>query len=146
MAALAFNTDLSKRRIDRIIELLNETPMTVHDLAERLPLSRRWVTEYLKHLRSLNKVYVTDWTKHIEQRKKRHAVEIWALGDKKDKPKPPPDGQYTRYKRAWNAVKSDPDRHEQHLARRRVKRRLKNLKPDPATAWIPRNEQNQSHV
>jgi len=136
MAEMKFTKTEAKRKIDLILSLLRVVPMHTHDLAELIPMSRRWTLTYVKHLHQNRRIYILRWEKHIAQRAKRHAVPVYAPGRRPDAPKPEADTDEVVYQRAWNRLKSDPDRHGDLLAKRRVRRRLRNLRPDPAAAWI----------
>lgn len=136
MAKLQFTRPAALARMQRIELLLSQQPMNAHQLAQALPLSKRWVLEYLQHLRGLQRVHITRWDKEIAERKKRHAIEVWTLGAGEDAPRPEADGLKVRRRRAWEAVKADEDRHELINAKRRVRRRIKAKRPDVAAAWI----------
>ncbi len=116
--------------------MLEAEPTNAHALARALPMSKRWAHEYLKHLHSLKQIHIARWDKEIGEREKRHAIEVWAAGAGEDAPRPPADGSNARYKRAWNAVKADEERHDRLKATRRVRRRIKSGKPEIASAWI----------
>lgn len=139
---MTFKRSQALVKIDTILMLLRAVPMTAHDLAELIPMSRRWTQSYLTYLRTQRRVYILQWDKEPVYREKRHAVPIYAAGRKPDAPKPAPDPITERFKRQWTRIKSDPDKHSDILARRRVRRRLKNLRPDPAAAWIFPIKQN----
>jgi len=136
MAKLTFTKAASQVRIARIEALLSQSPMNVHQLAQALPLSKRWVLEYLAHLHDLKRVHVLRWDKDIEERAKRHAIEVWAFGPGVDAPRPAADGLKVRRRRAWESLKADEDRHERVTAMRRVRRRIAKARPDIAAAWI----------
>ena len=136
MADMTFKSHEAKAKIDTILALLRAVPLNSHDLAELIPMSRRWTLAYIKHLHTRRRIYVLRWDKEIAQREKRHAVPVYAPGRKPDAPKPEPDGKHVRYQRAWHSLKSDPERHMVTLAKRRTRRRLRNLRPDPAAAWM----------
>ena len=136
MAKLTFTKQASQLRIARIEALLAQSPMNAHQLAQALPLSKRWVLEYLEHLRSQERVHVLRWDKDIEERAKRHAIEVWTLGPGADAPRPAADGLRVRRRRAWESLKADEDRHELVNAKRRVRRRIAKGRPDVAASWI----------
>lgn len=136
MADMTFKSPEAKAKIDTILGLLRAVPLNSHDLAELIPMSRRWTLAYLNHLHTRRRIYIVRWDKEIAQREKRHAVPVYAPGRKPDAVKPEPDGKTMRYERAWSAIKNDPERHMVTLAKRRTRRRLKSLRPDPAAAWF----------
>ena len=139
MAKLTFTKPAALAKLQRMREMLAQRPMNVHQIAQSLPISKRWALEYLMHLQNCEEIHVLRWHKHVENREKRHAIEVWTLGPGKDAPKPAPDGKNVRYQRAWDSLKSDPERHMVTLAKRRTRRRLRNLSPDPAAAWMYSN-------
>lgn len=145
MADMTFKSPEAKAKIATILALLRTVPLNSHDLAEMIPMSRRWTLAYLKHLHTRRRVYILRWDKEIEQREKRHAVPVYAPGRKPDAERPAPDGKTVRYQRAWDRLKNDPDRHGDLLAKRRVRRRLRNPTPDPAAAWMfaPKNQEQR---
>jgi hypothetical protein len=136
MARLTFTKPASLAKLQRIRDMLAARPMNVHEIADALPISKRWAIDYVLHLHDCQEIHVLRWDKEIEARAKRHAVEVWTLGPGVDAPRPEPDGHRTRAKRAWESLKADPERHMVTLAKRRARRRLKNLRPDPAAAWL----------
>ena len=136
MARMTFTKTASKLRLQRILDMLQVQPTNVLGVAAALPMSKRWVYEYLKHLHANKQIHILRWDKDIEERAKRHAIEVWAFGSGKDAVRPPPDGKAVRSKRAWKSLKADEDRHELANAKRRVRRRIKAKKPDIAASWI----------
>lgn len=136
MADMTFKSPEAKAKIDTIFALLRAVPLIAHDLAELIPMSKRWTQAYLNHLHTRRRIYIVRWDKEIAQREKRHAVPVYAPGRKPDAPKPEADGKTMRYQRAWDSLKNDPERHMVTLAKRRTRRRLQNLRPDPAAAWF----------
>ena len=136
MADMTFKSPTAKAKIVEIMAILHAVPLIAHDLAELIPMSKRWTQEYLNHLHARRRIYILRWDKEIAQREKRHAVPVYAPGRKPDAPKPEADAREVLYRRAWDALKSDPERHMVTLAKRRTRRRLRNLRPDPAAAWM----------
>ncbi len=136
MARLTFTMPASLAKLQRIRDMLAVRPMNVHEIAQALPISKRWAIVYVAHLHDADEIHVLRWDKHIEAREKRHATEVWTLGPGEDAPRPAADGHEVRARRAWKSLKEDPERHMVTLAKRRTRRRLKNLRPDPAAAWL----------
>lgn len=133
---MTFKRPAAMDKIQTILTLLRAVPMTDVDLAELIPMSRKWTREYLKHLHRARRVYVHSWAKDATHRDKRHAIPIWSAGRRPDAQRPDPDSRSEVFRRAWVKLKADPERHTSTLARRRVQHRLKNLRPDPAAAWL----------
>lgn len=136
MARMTFTKPASALRLQRILAMLERQPMNVLAIAAALPISKRWALEYIQHLHDSKQIHIARWDKDIEERAKRHAIEVWAFGPGKDAVRPPPDGKEVRSRRAWQSLKSDEDRHELVLAKRRVRRRIRAKRPDVAAAWI----------
>lgn len=133
---LTFTRGPSLVRIQKILDLVAEQPRNVLALSLALPMSKRWVIEYLKHLHSEEKIHVLRWDKEVQEREKRHAIEVWAFGPGQDAPRPPADTKQARSVRAWERIKADEDRHDLIKAKRRVRRRIKARRPDIAASWI----------
>ncbi len=70
-----------------LIRDLQEGVYTVPELADRSGLSAQTVRLYLKALHKANAVYICDWD---EDRKGSRTLRVYAIGDKKDVPKPQP--------------------------------------------------------
>ena len=133
---MSFTKPASQLRIQRILAMLERQPMNALAIAAALPMSKRWAVEYIKHLHANGQIHIGSWEKQVAERKKRHAIEMWTLGPGEDAPRPPPDGHHERSQRAWENLKADEDRHERWNAKRRVRRRIKAMRPDVAAAWI----------
>jgi hypothetical protein len=133
---LTFTQTPARLRIERIKAMLEREPMNVLAIAAALPISKRWALEYIKHMHATKQIHILRWDKEVEERAKRHAIEIWTLGPGEDAPRPEPDGRAVRSKRAWESLKADEDRHELWNAKRRVRRRIKSKRLEPAAAWI----------
>ena len=134
-AQMTFTKPAALAKIDRILKLLAK-PMTAHALAQALPLSKRWVGEYLKHLHANGRVHIIDWVREIKECERMYPREIWLAGEGVDAPRPPALNLDERKKRAWARLKQDDDRIDRHRARRRVLTRLKQRRPDMAASWI----------
>lgn len=132
---MTFTKPAALAKIDRILKLLAK-PMTAHALAQALPLSKRWVNEYLKHLHANGRVHISDWVREIKERERMYPREIWLAGKGVDAPRPPALNLDERKKRAWQRVKANEDKHDRLLARRRVMNRIKKRRVEPAAAWI----------
>lgn len=132
---MAFNKPASLAKINRILLLLQQ-PMTAHALALAVPMSKRWVHEYLRHLHDCKRIHIKDWARDIAERKGMYPRELWLAGEGVDAPRPPALTLEERTKRAWKRLKDDEEKHATVLAKRRVMRRIARLKPDPASAWI----------
>jgi hypothetical protein len=132
---MTFTRPAALVKIDRILALL-ATPTTAHSLALALPLSKRWVHEYLQYLHANKRVHIADWAREIKQSGRMYPRELWLAGEGADAPRPPPMDLGERKKRAWQRLRADEDRYERRRARRRVMSRIKRRQPEPAAAWI----------
>lgn len=127
MNKMNFTKPAALTKITKIRHLLSLRAMNAHELAEALPLSKRWVIEYMKHLHSTEQAHILRWDKHISARKKRHAIDVWALGPGVDAPRPRPDTPTERRKREWKRIKDDVERHISINQRRATLRHLKDV-------------------
>lgn len=132
---MTFTKHSALAKIDRILELLKQ-PMSAHALAKALPLSKRWVHAYLKHLHANGRIHITTWVRDIAERKGMYPRELWLAGEGVDAPRPPALNLEERKKRAWARLKADEEKHARLVARRRVMDRIKKRRPEPAVAWI----------
>lgn len=136
MNNMAFVRPAAQRKIERLMALLAK-PMTIHEIAEALPLSKRNAQEYVNHLIERRQVRIARWTRDIEQSGRMYPRPMYQLGDKPGAPKPEPLTEAQRKVRAWERVKADPERHYQHTLRKR-RERADRLGPrrDIAANWI----------
>lgn len=136
MGTLNFSKKSSNLKLNRIQAILSIRPMNIHEISRALPLSKRWSLEYIRHLHNTKQIHILRWDKHIEDRTKRHAIEVWTIGDGEDAIRPKADGQKARSKRAWDLRKVDPEKYINDLNKRRLRQMLAKPKPDKAAAWV----------
>lgn len=131
---MTFTKPASLRKIERILALLAERPMTTNELAPLVPISAAWARIYIQHLHETRRIYISTWVRHVEGSDRMYPRAVYRAGQFRDSPKPAPLTYEERLKRAWHVVKSDPERHQKTNARRRAR----NLKPrpNPLTLWI----------
>ena len=90
MADMTFKKQASQTKIERILAMITDNPMSAHDLADALHLSKRWVTEYLYHLRDEDKAHIKDWPRKATQCEKLYPRPRWIAGPGIDAPRPAP--------------------------------------------------------
>ena len=136
MNNMAFVRPAAQKKIERLLALLAK-PMTIHEIAEALPLSKRNAQEYVNHLIERHQVRIAKWTRDIEQSGRMYPRPMYQLGEKPDAPKPEPLTEAQRKVRAWERVKADPERHYQHTLRKRRERAdRRGPRRDIAANWI----------
>ena len=136
MNKMAFVRPAALRKIERILDLLRK-PMTVHDLAEAIPLSKRNTLEYLNHLKAGGQIHVAKWVRDIQQSGRMYPRPAYLVGDKPDAERPGPLTEAQRKVRAWERIKADPERHYEHsLRKRRYRADRRGPRRDIAANWI----------
>lgn len=134
---MAFVRPAALAKIERILALLAERPRHVHDLAEAVPLSKRYAQIYLNHLMAQEQVHIKRWVRNIDQAERMYPRPVYAAGKGVNAPAPKPLTKDQRKKRAWARVKADPERHTKHLMKKRVYRAVRRApRPDIAAAWL----------
>lgn len=131
---MTFTNQASKRKIERILALLADRPMTTKQLSPLVPISAAWARIYMKHLLQTRRIHIETWVRHAEDSDRMYPRPVYRAGDGPDAPRPAALTYDERLKRAWAVVKADPERHDKTNARRRAR----NLKPraNPLTSWI----------
>ena len=136
MNKMAFVRPAAQKKIERLLAMLAK-PMTIHDIAEALPLSKRNALAYVAHLREQRLVRIAKWTRDIEQSGRMYPRPLYQVGDKPDAPKPAAMTEPEKKARAWALIKADPERHYQHTLRKRRERAdRKGPRRDIAANWI----------
>lgn len=141
-AGMTMQSPRAKLRIARLVEALGERPRTAVEASGDLFMVKATAIYYINYLRSLpewdrRRVYVCGW-----QRGAGNISPIYALGSKKDAPKPPRLTGKQKYAKARKRLVADMERYDQWLA----KRRAAAFKPkaDPMLAWIPRRDMREA--
>lgn len=136
MNKMAFNQPASLRKIERLLAMLAK-PMTIHEVAEALPITKRNALAYMNHLREQRLVHVAKWTRDIDQSARMYPRPMFMVGAMPDAPKPKPLTGEQRKRRAWERIKADPERHYEHTLRKRRERAdRKGPRRDIAANWI----------
>lgn len=131
---MTFTNQASRRKIERILALLADRPMTTKQLAPLVPIGTAWARIYVKHLHQTRQIHIETWVRHAEDSDRMYPRPLYRAGDGPDATKPAALTYEEQLKRAWAKVKADPERHQKFNARRRAR----NLKPraNPLTSWI----------
>lgn len=131
---MTFTNQASRRKIERILALLADRPMTTKQLAPLVPISTSWARIYMKHLHDTRQIHIATWVRHAEDSDRMYPRPVYRAGDGPDAQKPAALTYDEQLKRAWALVKANPERHDWYNA----KRRARNLKPkaNPLTRWI----------
>jgi predicted ArsR family transcriptional regulator len=139
MADMSFTTAAAKTKLGKIRELLSERSMTAHDLAEAVPMSKRWVQAYLNHLKDDGRIYISTWTHEVSQCGRTYPRPVYrSVRVPRDADKPEPMTNQQRQKRKHTKMMQDPVRYGQHISKERVRRAERTGKALPAvrTAWV----------
>jgi len=112
----------------QVLELLADEPMTRGDICLALGRTRNECAAILSRLnrawpKSPKRVYIKDWVYRDELNTKNYPRALYALGDKKDKPKPAPD--HNAAVRRWRANQKNKVASVFDLGLTRVQRRAK---------------------
>ena len=138
MAEMSFTTAAAKAKLAKIRELLDGQSMTAHELAEAVPLSKRWVQAYLNHLKEDGRIYIPKWTKEVDQCKRMYPRPFYrAVRVPADAPKPAPITRAEKQARKHKKMMNDPIKYGQHISKERVRRAARTGKALPAvrTQW-----------
>lgn len=127
---MTFSRPAALAKLARIRALLEARPMTVRELADAVPLSKRYAQEYLNHLMSQHQVYIKRWVRDVAYSDRMYPRPVYAMGDRANAPAPKPLTSDQRKKRAWERIKADPERYVTHLLKKRKYR------ADVAANWM----------
>jgi len=138
MAEMSFTTAAAKAKLAKIRQLLRDQSMTAHELAEAVPISKRWVQAYINHLKEDDRVYISRWTKEVGQCERMYPRPAYrAVHVPNDAPKPAPLTRAQKQARKHEKMMSDPIKYGQHIAKERERRAARTGKALPAvrTTW-----------
>jgi transcription initiation factor IIE alpha subunit len=139
MADMTFTTEAAKIKLAKIRELLRDQSMTAHELAEAVPMSKRWVQAYLNHLKDDGRIYIPKWTKEVDQCERMYPRPFYrAVRPPADAPKPAPLTRAERQARKHKKMMDNPVKYGQHIAKERTRRAERTGKSLPAvrTTWV----------
>lgn len=134
MAKMSFTTEASRRRIERIQELLRRECLSAPEIAEGIYMSVQWARVYVRHLHTIGAIHIAQWQRR--KSKRIHLkVPLYAWGKSKDAPMPMESNAEYRRRVYHERRKHDPEAHDRYLAKQRAAKW--EPKRDPLTAWIP---------
>lgn len=139
MSDMSFTTEAARIKLAKIRELLREHGMTAAQLAEAVPMSKRWVQAYLNHLKDDERIYIHSWAHDIEQCERSYPRPIYrAVIPRKDAAKPAPLTKSQRQARKHQKMMADPIKYGQHIAKERERRAVRKGQTVPAvrTSWV----------
>ena len=139
MADMTFTTAAAKAKLAKIRQLLSERGMTAHELAEAVPISKRWVQAYINHLKDDERVYISAWTREVDQCGRDYPRPVYrGVVPRKDAEKPAPMTKAQRQARKHKKMMADPIRYGQHIAKERAQRAARTGRELPAvrTTWV----------
>ena len=114
---------LTVRRLEAIQQALRKGDMNLHEIADTVFMSMRWVRDYITYLHEEQKaVHIADW---IYRKGGRHEypVAVFRFGPGRDKKKPPPTTAQQKGVLLRKRRNADPDRRDVYLARDRARKR-----------------------
>lgn len=133
MPTLSFNTAPTLRKIERILDLLKYRDYSVLELAPLIPITDRWLVDYLNHLKTNNQIHICGYMPEVEGIR-RYPRPVYRLGPGVDAPRPAPLTDKQRKLRRKQKMKRDIE----YFFIERGKNRLRKFKPKPdkAAAWL----------
>jgi len=138
MAEMSFTTAAAKAKLAKIRQLLRDQSMTAHEIAEAVPMSKRWAQAYINHLKDDERVYIATWTREVNQCGRDYPRPVYrAVVPRKDAEKPARLTKAERQARKHKKMMADPIRYGQHIAKERERRAERTGKALPAvrTTW-----------
>lgn len=139
MSDMSFTTVVAQAKLAKIRELLKAKPMTAHELAEAVPMSKRWVQIYLNRLKDDERIYIHSWAHDIDQCERSYPRPIYkAVVPRADAKKPAPLTKAEKQARKHQKMMADPIKYGQHIAKERERRAVRKGRPMPAvrTSWV----------
>lgn len=131
-------------KIDRILELIAETPLTRLEIMTKLYISQRHAMTLLSYLHDEKKIHIAKWSHEGINGKKAHLRPMYKAGSKKDVPKPAALTINQINKRSYARLKQDPEKYAIYLRDQNQRQKDKNFVPrmDIAASWIGRAHAN----
>lgn len=115
--------DRVEARMAQLVQVLEDGPGTAEQLGMRMNLSTARAREYVRRLRAMGWAHISDWVAPVGR---GDLAPCYALGAKKDKPKP----RQTRADR-YRKERQDPEKYEHILAQRRHLHQRAKLRQKP---------------
>lgn len=138
MAEMTLERTPAQIKVKRLLEKLEEQPMTPPEIAQFLCLSQPTTKTYIKLLHERGQIYIRHWTRNNVGDLAVRARPVWATGNKKDAAKPPRLTRKQLNRRRYDKIKCDPAAYTAMLAKAGQRYRSKTFKPRPdvAAAWV----------
>lgn len=139
MAEMSFTTAAAKAKLAKIRQLLRDQSMTAHEIAEAVPMSKRWAQAYINHLKEDDRVYIAAWTREVDQCGRDYPRPVYrAVVPRKDAEKPAPLTKAQRQARKHKKMMADPIKYGQHISKERERRAERTGKALPVvrTTWV----------
>jgi hypothetical protein len=122
----------TKARIERIKLLLKDADVDQWQLADRLPLARRYTRDYVQNMHAAGELHFVGWKRYSVTGK---YIPVCRLGPGVSVPMPGPVSEADRKRNERKAMRADPARHNRFKAGQRA-RRKKPPKADPLLAAL----------
>lgn len=124
-------------KMDRLKAALAERPLSVWEAAEVLCASHECARNYINALKQAGEIHIKRWQSDAAPGKRTFLRAYYALGNKKDAPRP--EGNHAIYSRRYvERLQKDPDAYEERLKRKRQWHERNSFKPRPdvAAEWL----------
>lgn len=131
MATSTFTDPRSLLKIDRLLSLLSNAPMSKQELAVAGAVSPSGATMYMRHLMSNPKrVYIIRW-----ERRNGRSAPVYAVGDLPNAREPKRLSRKAYRAKAKAVRKADPDKMAEYLSKRAIQSKLERVRKKPNT-WL----------
>lgn len=130
----------ARMKLERLIALIESTPMTRLEIETKLHISRRHAMTILSVLHESNRIYIAKWSHESIDGKKAHLRPMWRSGKKKDVPRPAALTNQQINQRSYARLRQDPEKYAIYLRDQNQRHKDKNFVPrmDVAASWIVR--------
>lgn len=118
---MAFRMPAAVAKINKILALLSEKPMSIWQLCEQVHTVRRTMQVYLNHLHDNKKIYYSTY-KYEKVGNRIMPTRYYKAGNHKDAKKPAPLPAIKRSQIARDRMNQDEEKKEFFLAKRRARR------------------------
>lgn len=127
----------SKIKIEKILTLLREKPMSIQQLCDEVHLVSRSMRDYLNYLHDTRQIYYSTY-KYEKVGNRVMPNRYYKAGRHRDAVKPPPLPPKVRLRLKRERLNQDEEKKEFYLARRRALRWAKKHQstPNEATNWL----------
>lgn len=125
-----FSSVAAASKIERILAALTATPrLDREQLAKATHMSSRQAYDYIRYLtaKGSRKIRISGW--RVKERGQGRPRPLYSVGNWPDAPMPAPVGVVESKLRWWQSLRSDYDRYDAYLSRRRLQKRPPTLDP-----------------